>query len=59
MNGSVAKAGRMGVKIEPGCEIIVPQKEDKQSMSAGEVMSIATSAASLSTVIITLVNLVK
>ena len=59
MNGSVAKAGRMGVKIEPGCEIIVPQKEEKQAMSTGEVMSIATSAASLSTVIITLVNLLK
>ena len=59
MNGSVAKAGRMGVKIEPGCEIIVPQKEEKNGISAGEVMSIATSAASLSTVIITLVNLVK
>ena len=59
MNGSVAKAGRIGVKVEPGCEIIVPQKEDSQKMTTGEVMSIATSAASLSTVIITLVNLLK
>ena len=58
MNGRVQRAGA-GAKVEPGCEIIVPQRPERQAMSAGEVMSMASSTASLTTMVITLVNLLK
>ena len=58
MNGRVQKAGSGG-KVEPGCEIIVPQRPERKGMTTGEVMSMASSAASLTTVVITLVNLLK
>lgn len=58
MNGRVQRAGA-GAKVEPGCEIIVPQRPERQAMSAGEVMSMTSSAVSLTTVVLTLVNLLK
>ncbi|NLZ19847.1 MAG: capsule biosynthesis protein [Bacteroidales bacterium] len=58
MNGRVQKAGAGG-KVEPGCEIIVPERPERRGMTTGEVMSMASSAASLTTVVITLVNLLK
>ena len=56
MNGRVQRAGA-GAKIEPGCEIIVPQRPERRPMSAGEVISMGTSVASLGTMVATLVNL--
>lgn len=56
MNGNVSKA-RMGAKVMPGCEIIVPSKGEKKEMSTGEILSIGTSTASLATMIATLVRL--
>ena len=58
MNGRVQKAGADG-KVEPGCEIIVPQKPERRGMTTGEVMSMTSSAVSLTTVVITLVNLLS
>lgn len=57
MNGSVDKGA--GARVEPGCEIVVPRKPDRKGMSAAEVMSLGTSAASMSTMIVSLVNLLK
>ena len=57
MNGRVEKA-RALTKIEPGCEIIVPSKKDTRPISIAEIMSIGTTAASLSTMIATVVNLI-
>ncbi len=59
MSGRVQRSGAIGAKIEPGCEIIVPQRPERKGMTTGEVMSMASSAASLTTVVITLVNLLS
>lgn len=57
MNGSVDKGS--GARVEPGCEIVVPRKPDRKGMSAAEIMTLGTSAASMSTMIVSLVNLLK
>ncbi|MCC8188388.1 MAG: SLBB domain-containing protein [Bacteroides sp.] len=60
MNGTVSRvrSGNLN-KIEPGCEIIVPSKEEKRRMSTAEILSISTSTASLATMVATMVNLFK
>lgn len=57
MNGSVDKGS--GARVEPGCEIVVPRKPERKGMSAAEIMSLGTSAASMSTMIVSLVNILK
>lgn len=44
--------------IQPGCEIIVPDKPDK-GMSLGEIIGLSSSIASLGAIIATLVTLTK
>lgn len=58
MNGTVARVGR-GVKIRPGCEIVVPSKPEGSGLKLAEWLSIGTSAASITTMIATLANLLK
>lgn len=60
MNGTVSRLkARSSKAIEPGCEIIVPAKDPKKKMSAAEIIGMGTSAASLATMVATLVNLFK
>lgn len=59
MNGTVSRLKYRSTNIEPGCEIIVPQKERKNRMSPAEVIGMGTSAASLATMVATLVNLFR
>lgn len=60
MNGTVSRLrSRNSTAIEPGCEIIVPSKDPKKKMSAGEIIGLGTSTASLATMIATMVNLFK
>lgn len=60
MNGTVSRLKSGSSKaIEPGCEIIVPSKEARRKMSPAEITGMGTSAASLATMIATLVNLFK
>lgn len=60
MNGTVSRLkARSSEAIEPGCEIIVPAKDPKKKMSAAEIIGMGTSAASLATMVATLVNLFK
>ncbi len=60
MNGTVSRLKKRNSKmIEPGCEIIVPSKEARRKMSAAEVFSMGTSAASLATMVATMVSLFK
>ena len=59
MNGSVEQLSRMSRKVEPGSEIVVPRRKERRSMTAGEIVTIGTSTASLATMIVTLVNLLK
>ena len=61
MNGSVDKLGRRASskKLEPGAQIIVPTKPKRQGMTAAEISVLGTSAASLTTMIVALINLLK
>lgn len=61
MNGSVDKLGRRasGKHIEPGTEIVVPTKKKKEGMSTAEITVLGTSAASLTTMVVALINLLK
>lgn len=58
MNGTVSRLKSKNKNaIEPGCEIIVPSKDPRKRMSAAEVIGMGTSAASIATMIATMVNL--
>ena len=60
MNGTVSRLKSGSSKyIEPGCEIIVPSKDPKKKMTPAEIIGMGTSAASLATMIATMVNLFK
>lgn len=59
-NGTVAKVKKFsGNKIEPGCEIIVPSKPERNQANLTQGISIATSVASMAAVITALVNAIK
>lgn len=61
MNGATNKLGRRAGKDEilPGCEIVVPTKPKKEGMSTAEIAVLGTSAASLSTMVVAIINLLK
>lgn len=66
MNGKVATTHRVGIffkrypKVEPGCEIVVPQKTQRdRNTSLAEIMSIGSSATSMAAMITSIVNMVK
>ena len=58
MNGTVAKADRKHKPL-PGCEIVVPTKQQSRRMSTAEMLAIGSSTASIATMIATLVNIFK
>lgn len=59
MNGTIARARQAskGV-VEPGCEIVIPQKRDKD-FDVSSLMSVATTSSSIATMLATMVNLIK
>lgn len=60
MNGSVAKAKRHSSKlVQPGCEIVVPSKKEREGLKATEILSLGSTSASLATVVLALMNLLK
>ena len=60
MNGSVEQINRNSSKtIQPGCEIVVPTKEQGKKMSTGEIMAITSGGASLASVIVALMSIIK
>ena len=59
LNGKIERARRFSKKVvEPGCEIVVPQKRTKDGQLQ-EILSISTTAASLGTMIATIGNLLR
>jgi len=58
MNGMVAKADRKH-KPRPGCEIVVPLRIRGGKMSTAEIISVGTGTASIATMLVTLLNIVK
>ena len=60
MNGQVAKVkGRGRGQIEPGCEIVVPNKKKRNGANLSAILGYATSFASLGTMAASITNLVK
>lgn len=60
MNGTVSRLKSRDKKaIEPGCEIIVPSKEEKKRMSTAEILDMGSTTASIAAMIATMVNLFK
>lgn len=60
MNGSVARAKKASAKlIQPGCEIVVPSKSERDGMTTSEILSLSSTSASLATVVIALINLIR
>lgn len=60
MNGTVSRLKSRDKKaIEPGCEIIVPSKEEKKRMSTAEILGMGSITASIAAMIATMVNLFK
>ena len=59
-NGNVGKVKRFGgAKIEPGCEIIVPSKPEKNSSNFTQSITIATTVTSMAAMIATLFRAFK
>lgn len=59
MNGSVIKlSSRSSKHIEPGTEVVVPSKSGHKGMTTPEIMTIGSTAASLSSVIVALMHLI-
>lgn len=59
MNGEVARSRNGRVRIEAGCEIIVPAKPERDKVSLQEILATSTTAASLTTMIATIFNLFR
>lgn len=60
MNGGVSEISKYSSKdIKPGCEIVVPTKNATRRLSTAEILTIGSSTASIATMIVTLVNLLK
>jgi protein involved in polysaccharide export with SLBB domain len=59
MNGMVSKVkvGNKGV-VQPGCEIVVPVKEQKKGLNTSEIMSIGSSITSMATAVAALIYLI-
>lgn len=59
LNGTVKKARRLSKNIvEPGCEIVIPEKREKES-KLENILGISTTAASLGTMIATIGNILR
>ena len=60
MNGCVSEISRNSSgDIKPGCEIVVPTKNASKKLSTTEIVAIGSSTASIATMIVTMVNLLK
>ena len=60
MNGGVNEVSkRSSSDIKPGCEIVVPSKSTAKKMSTAEIVAIGSSTASIATMIVTMVNMLK
>lgn len=60
MNGAVEKINKRRAKaIQPGCEIVIPTKEARKGMTTTEIMAIASGGASLASVIVALISILK
>lgn len=60
LNGTVARVKRGDSQlIQPGCEIVVPSKAEKQHMKFAEILGISSTTATMAAMVATLVNAFK
>ena len=60
MNGAAEKINRRSSRdIQPGCEIVIPTKQQKNRMSTAEIAAISTGGASLASVVVALMSVLK
>lgn len=60
MNGTVACVRSLRrLRIEPGCEIIIPSRRKRNGIGLPAIMGVATTAASLGTMAATIANLAR
>jgi hypothetical protein len=60
MNGGVKKISKLSSRdIKPGMEIVVPAKNLRKRMTTAEIVAIGSSAASITTMLITIANMLK
>lgn len=60
MSGSARKIRRLhGSDIQPGCEIVIPTQKQKTRMSTAEIAAISTGGASLASVVVALISILK
>lgn len=60
LNGTVARAKKSSSGlIQPGCEIIVPSKREKQGMKLAEILGMSSATATMAAMVATLVNTFK
>ena len=60
MNGGVKKISKFSSKdIQPGMEIVVPSKNLRKKLSTAEIVTIGSSAVSIATMVVSIVNLLK
>ncbi len=60
MNGSVELLShRSKTAVQPGCQIVVPSKKNKNRMTTAEYSAMGTSAASIATMLVSISNLLK
>ena len=48
-----------GSAIQPGCQIVVPSKKNKNKLSTAEILSIGSSSASIAAVVATIANILE
>lgn len=59
LNGTVTKARKLNkTVVQPGCEIIVPQKRKKEN-SLQNILSVATTSSSIATMLATMYNIIR
>ena len=60
MNGGVKKLSKFSSKdIQPGMEIVVPAKNLRKKLTTAEIVTIGSSAVSIATMVVSIVNLLK
>ena len=60
MNGGVKEISKLSSKdIQPGMEIVVPAKSLKKKLSTAEVVTISSSAVSIATMVVSIVNMLS
>lgn len=60
LNGIVARAKKNSTNvIQPGCEIVIPSKKEKQRMPLAEILGMSSTTATMAAMVATLVNTLK